>query len=163
MISIMCEKPLWQIYRCRHRSCGLFYVKSDKRWPMTPYCPTRIELESDSQHPVEYVGSITYEQIQWHKGHLDNHIRYTCTERGASLECCEFISLETSEVYCPCCGGDLPDAYRQQVDPKRWVVGSTENQLKRLRHQLTTAEAEAKWLRKRIETLKQQMHRTEAV
>lgn len=150
------QAPIWQVYRCGHPNCGAFYIKSERRWPFIPHCPTRIESESESEsrHPVEYVGAATYKQIQQCEGPLDSHVRYTCTEDGACSKCCEFICRGSSEVICPNCGCEILDAYQQQNDPQRWIQATPVEQS-------TTAEIER--LRKRISMMTQLVRGTEAV
>jgi len=134
--------PIWQVYRCGHPNCGEFYIKSERRWPFIPHCPTSIE--SASRHPVEYVGTTTYKHIQLLKGCLDAYVRYTCSK------CCEFVCLGSSEVICPNCGDEILDAYQQQEDPQRWI-------------QATPAQQEIERLRQRISMMTQLVQGMEAV
>jgi len=109
----------WQLYACSHPNCGILHISADKPYPMPPYCPTRHESESEEQHQTVHQGS-TDAHKTWFDTLTGAYVRYTHKDIYGGT-CCEFICLGYDEVRCPNCGEPVPDAYRQQCDPKRYV------------------------------------------
>ena len=110
----------YQVYRCGHQNCGLFFVQAAEPYPALPYCPLRDEREPETAHPVEHAMTVEACVIDERQYLLPSHVRYTHVDRDGAV-CCDFIAEGCAEVRCPNCGEALPDAEQQMLDPERQI------------------------------------------